>query len=104
MEVQENRRETYSTRLKTVTLFATGENRQVPSGLNTRFPWQYTVPNRLENLKSVFIVTICPWSAKSQSWAGMVVQNLPTRISMVNLRIQCNFFFSYRDKAACPIG
>ena len=29
---------TYSTRLKTVTLFPTGEKRQVPSGLYSRFP------------------------------------------------------------------
>lgn len=31
---------TYSTRLKTVTRFPTGENRHVPSGLYSRLPWQ----------------------------------------------------------------
>jgi hypothetical protein len=46
----------YSTRLKTVTLLPTGENRWVPSGLKSRLPWQYTVPSKLENLKSVFMV------------------------------------------------
>lgn len=29
----------HSTKLKTVTLLPTGENRAVPSGLKRRFPW-----------------------------------------------------------------
>lgn len=41
----------YSTRLKTVTRFETGEKRHVPSGLNSRLPWQYTVPSRFENCR-----------------------------------------------------
>jgi hypothetical protein len=85
-----NRRETYSTRLKTVTLFATGENRQVPSGLNKRFPWQYTVPKRLENLKSVFIVTICPWlSSLKAGWLGCAKPSNPN----FNARPPMQLFF-----------
>lgn len=39
----------YSIKLKTVTRLPTGENRWVPSGLNKRLPWQYTVPSKFEN-------------------------------------------------------
>lgn len=31
--------QTYLTKSKTVTRFPTGEKRQVPSGLKSRFPW-----------------------------------------------------------------
>jgi len=40
---------THLTRSNTVTLFPTGEIRQVPSGANSRLPLLYTVPSRLEN-------------------------------------------------------
>jgi hypothetical protein len=39
----------YFTRSKTVTRLPTGDRRQVPSGLKSRFPWLYTVPRRFEN-------------------------------------------------------
>jgi len=38
------------TRLKQETLLPTGLRMLLPSGVNTRFPWLYTVPYRFENL------------------------------------------------------
>jgi hypothetical protein len=46
---QMNGRIPYFTRSKTVTRLPTGDRRQVPSGLKSRFPWLYTVPRRFEN-------------------------------------------------------
>lgn len=40
---------TYWTRSKTETRLPTGESKQVPSGVKSRFPLRYTVPKRLEN-------------------------------------------------------
>ena len=49
MSLEDSAPSTYLIRSNTVTRLPTGESRQVPSGVNNRFPLLYTVPKRLEN-------------------------------------------------------
>lgn len=73
------------TRSKMVTRLPTGEIREEPSGVKVRFPLPYTVPNRLANWKSVFIM----WFDAALSRNG-----LDKKFAMFFVRAR-NFNFSW---------